>query len=948
MGLKDSRLRIVTLGAVCWLFLCVGGQVTHPAEVGALKAVRRSLNDPINALASWNKGDPCKGNWRGVFCRNSTYTDGYLHVVELHLLNINLSGVLAPELGQLSELKILDFMWNQIGGSIPKEIGDVKTLTLLLLNGNKLSGPLPDELGYLPVLDRIQIDQNQISGPLPKSFANLNKTKHFHMNNNSISGQIPPELSRLPSLVHFLLDNNNLSGYIPPQIAELPNLRIFQVDNNNFSGSLFPSTFAKTEKLLKLSLRNCGLQGNLPDFSEIPQLLYLDLSGNELEGPIPTNKLSSMITTIDLSSNKLNGSIPSNFSDLPSLQKLSLANNLLSGSVPSSLWSKAKLIGNQSLILDFENNRLTNITSIVNPPVNITVVLKGNPLCGNSNLQNLTQFCGVSVGGQPSGTATNMTTILCGPQSCPVADGYEFNAADPIPCSCAAPLRVGYRLKSPGIYDFVPYKVSFEEYITSGLGLKSYQLTIDSFLWEKGPRLRMYLKFFPYNSSMFNTTEIARIRSDFTGWRIPDNDIFGPYELLNFTLLKPYVDVFGTTSKSGTNRGALAGIVVGTFLGAFILCSVISVIIIRRRYMGSGARRRRFSRIKVKIDGLKSFAFSEMAQATRNFDNSSQVGIGGYGKVYKGILEDGTLVAIKRAEVGSLQGSREFFTEIEILSRLHHRNLVSLVGFCDEGDEQMLVYEFMPNGTLRDHLSGKWDDPLSFSMRLNIALGSAKGILYLHAEADPPIFHRDVKATNILLDSNFIAKVADFGLSRLAPVPDNSGTTPSYVSTIVKGTPGYLDPEYFLTHKLTDKSDVYSLGVVFLELLTGLLPISQGKNLVREVHIAYQSGMVFSTIDRRMGSYPPECVEMFMVLALRCCEDETNSRPSMAEVVRELENISAIFQQKNVALSSSEKSTPARSTPAPSSLNHSTVFDISSDVSGSDLRSGVIPTVGPR
>jgi serine/threonine protein kinase len=156
---------------------------------------------------------------------------------------------------------------------------------------------------------------------------------------------------------------------------------------------------------------------------------------------------------------------------------------------------------------------------------------------------------------------------------------------------------------------------------------------------------------------------------------------------------------------------------------------------------------------------------------------------------------------------------------------------------------QMLVYEYMPNGTLRDNLSAKAKEGLSFAMRLRIALGSSRGILYLHTEADPPIFHRDIKASNILLDSKFVAKVADFGLSRLAPLPETEGSAPGYVSTVVKGTPGYLDPEYFLTHKLTDKSDVYSLGVVFLELLTGMQPISHGKNLVREVN--YQSS-VFS------------------------------------------------------------------------------------------------------
>nr|XP_011466400.1 PREDICTED: probable LRR receptor-like serine/threonine-protein kinase At1g06840 [Fragaria vesca subsp. vesca] len=259
---------------------------------------------------------------------------------------------------------------------------------------------------------------------------------------------------------------------------------------------------------------------------------------------------------------------------------------------------------------------------------------------------------------------------------------------------------------------------------------------------------------------------------------------------------------------------------------------------------------------------------------------------------------------------------------------------------------QVLVYEFMPNGTLRDWLSDKIKGSLDFSMRLRIALGSAKGILYLHTEANPPIFHRDIKATNILLDSNYTAKVADFGLSRLAPVQDDEGTGPGYVSTVVRGTPGYLDPEYFLTSQLTDKSDVYSLGIVFLELLTGVLPISHGKNIVREVNMAHQSGLMFSIIDTRMGSYPSECVERFVALALRCCQDKQDDRPSMLDVVRELENIIKIMPGADTIFSSSGSSYNEKS--PTSSTFTGDPYMCSSSVQGSDLNSGVVPTILPR
>ncbi|GLT74350.1 hypothetical protein SLA2020_461540, partial [Shorea laevis] len=807
-----------------------------------------------------------------------------------------------------------DFMWNKISGSIPKEIGNIKTLELLLLNGNQMTGSLPDELGYLSNLDRIQIDENNISGPIPISFANLNKTKHFHMNNNSISGQIPPELSKLPHLKHLLLDNNNLSGYLPQELAQMPNLAILQLDNNNFDGATVPVSFGNIPNLLKLSLRNYSLQGSIPDLSRIPNLgicKFMDLSSNQLNGSIPTNKLSENITTINLSNNNLTGSILANFSGLPLLQKLLLANNSLNGSISSSLWqNKAPNAIESTLTLDLENNLLVNISGSSDLPPNVTLRLKGNVVCLNGSL---VQFCGSETKNEIRiSTTTNSPTTNCKPQSCP----FEYSLASLLDCFCAEPLLIGYRMKTPGISDFIPYKKKFEEFLARSLHLSIYQLYIYSIAWQ-GPRLGMYLKLYPIyddnttnNPYLFNKSEVQRIRSLFTGWGFTNSDIFGPCELINFTLPDVYKDEFNHSLSAGVSKGALAGIILGTFVVAVTLSVVISLIIFRRRLRDYHvvSKRLRASRALLKIDGVKSFTYVELALATNNFDISAQIGQGGYGKVYRGTLANGRIVAIKRAHERSLQGEKEFLTEIQLLSRLHHRNLVSLVGYCDEEGEQMLVYEFMSNSTLRDHLLGKIKEPLNFAKRLRIALGSSKGILYLHTEADPPIFHQDIKASNILLDSKFVAKVADFGRSRLAPMPDTEGAAPAYVSTV-----GYLDPECFLTHKLTDKSDVYSLGVVFLELLTRMQPISHGKNLV---NIAYRSGIILSVIDRRMGSYPSECVAKFYFDPLSAKSMEGDSEKT--------------------------SSTPALSS---SIVNNSYM---SSDVSGSGLVSEEIPTITPR
>uniref|UniRef100_A0A0D3G914 non-specific serine/threonine protein kinase n=1 Tax=Oryza barthii TaxID=65489 RepID=A0A0D3G914_9ORYZ len=822
----------VTLVVLLPFLEAADGKSTDPSEVSALMAIKGSLVDPMNNLKNWNRGDPCTKNWTGVFCHD--LGDTYLHVTELQLFRRNLSGNLVPEVSLLSQLKILDFMWNNLTGNIPKEIGNITTLKLILLNGNQLSGLLPDEIGNLQSLTRLQVDQNHLSGAIPKSFANLRSVKHL------------------------LVDNNNLSGPLPPELAVAKSLKILQADNNNFSGSSIPTLYYNMSGLFKL------LQGAIPDLSAIPQLDYLDLSWNQLTGSIPTNKLASNITTIDLSHNMLNGTIPSNFSGLPYLQ-----------------------------LLDFQNNSLNMLPAEISPPPpNVTVVLYGNPICENSSETLIINLCRLQSINLEKSKQETSTAMVCG--ACPTEKNYEYNPSFSDQCFCAVPLGVGLRLKSPGVTDFHPYENAFKIDLTSLLQLFPYQLYIENYIWEVGPRLNMHLKLFPSNTSLFNMSEVVRLRHVLAGWEITLLDVFGPYELLNFTL-GSYEDEYPNLASSGLSKAALGGILASTIASAIALSAVVTALIMRRNSRTN--RISRLSRFSVKIDGVRCFTYEEMASATNNFDMSAQVGQGGYGIVYKGILADGTIVAIKRAHEDSLQGSTEFCTEIELLSRLHHRNLVALVGYCDEENEQMLVYEFMPNGTLRDHLSGKSKQPLGFGLRLHIALGASKGILYLHTDADPPIFHRDVKASNILLDSKYVAKVADFGLSRLAPVPDVEGALPAHVSTVVKGTPGYLDPEYFLTHKLTDKSDVYSLGVVFLELLTGMKPIEHGKNIVREVKKAYRSGNISEIMDTRMGLCSPECVDSFLQLAMKCSRDETDARPSMTEIVRELELILKIMPE---------------------------------------------------
>ncbi|KAL7174969.1 hypothetical protein ACSBR2_028718 [Camellia fascicularis] len=222
----------------------------------------------------------------------------------------------------------------------------------------------------------------------------------------------------------------------------------------------------------------------------------------------------------------------------------------------------------------------------------------------------------------------------------------------------------------------------------------------------------------------------------------------------------------------------------------------------------------------------RSFMFRELAVATKNFRDANLIGEGGFGCVYKGRLDSGQLVAVKQLNLDGLQGNQEFIVEVLMLSLLHHRNLVTLIGYCTDGEQRLLVYEYMAMGSLEDHLFDTEPDkePLSWSTRMKIAVGAARGLEYLHCKASPPVIYRDLKSANILLDENFNPKLSDFGLAKLGPVGDNT-----HVSTRVMGTYGYCAPEYAMSGKLTLKSDIYSFGVVLLELITGRKAIDFSK-----------------------------------------------------------------------------------------------------------------------
>lgn len=308
----------------------------------------------------------------------------------------------------------------------------------------------------------------------------------------------------------------------------------------------------------------------------------------------------------------------------------------------------------------------------------------------------------------------------------------------------------------------------------------------------------------------------------------------------------------------------------------------------------------------------QTFTFRELAAATKNFRPECLLGEGGFGRVYKGRLEStGQVVAVKQLDRNGLQGNREFLVEVLMLSLLHHPNLVNLIGYCADGDQRLLVYEFMPLGSLEDHLHDfpPNKEPLDWNTRMKIAAGAAKGLEYLHDKANPPVIYRDLKSSNILLDEAYHPKLSDFGLAKLGPVGDKT-----HVSTRVMGTYGYCAPEYAMTGQLTLKSDVYSFGVVFLELITGRKAIDNTRthgehNLVAWARPLFKDRRKFPKMADPLlqGHYPMRGLYQALAVAAMCLQEQAATRPLIGDVVTALTYLASQAYDPNAPVSQSSR-----------------------------------------
>nr|QNJ34485.1 CARD1-like protein 3 [Striga asiatica] len=897
---------------LCLLFALL--QVLHTSaltnndDFAGLQALK---NIWTNFPPNWSGADPCGEGWDGITCVNN-------RVVSITLASINLSGQLSSDIAKLTELLTLDLSYNKgMTGPLPAAIGDVTKLSSLILVGCGFSGLIPPSIGSLQRLRYLSLNSNNFIGGIPPSIGNLSNlywldladnkltgsipisngtspgldmlvnARHFHFGKNQLSGRIPPQLfSSNLKLIHLLLENNQLSGSIPLTLGLVQTLEVVRLDRNSLSGPV-PENLNNLTSVQELFLGNNRLTGLVPDLTGMNTLNYVDMSNNTFDTTDIPPWFSSLqsLTSLIMENTQIQGPLPVSLFSLPQLQMVALKNNQVNETL-----NIGSSYSDQLQLIDLQNNSIDAFTQ--RPGYNIQIILLGNPICNEGGeTQN---FCQI-----PRQQNTSYSTL---PENCTPVLCSSDKISSPT-CQCMHPYNGMLFFRAPAFSDYgnTSRFISLQQKLMSTFqsnGLPVDSVSLSSPMRDLDNYLVLNLQVFPSGLDYFNRTGISRVGFILSNQTFKPPPEFGPFFFLASSY--QYFAGQGERSRKSSSIGVILGATVGGVV-LFLLLVIAGVYAFRQKRRAESAAKKsdpfaawdpNTNSVGVpQLKGAKCFLFEELKQSTNNFSEANDIGEGGYGKVYRGILSNGKLVAIKRAQQGSMQGRLEFKTEIELLSRVHHKNLVSLVGFCFEQDEQMLVYEYIANGTLRDSLSGRTGIRLEWMRRLKIALGAARGLQYLHDLADPPIIHRDIKSNNILLDDRLNAKVADFGLSK--PMGDSGR---DHITTQVKGTMGYMDPEYYMTQQLTEKSDVYSFGVVLLELLTSKTPIEKGKYIVREVKQLMDTSKELYNLQSLLdpvvaASLSPASVEKLADLALACVQELGVHRPTMSEVVKEIENI---------------------------------------------------------
>ncbi|OWM66140.1 hypothetical protein CDL15_Pgr013357 [Punica granatum] len=762
-----------------------------------------------------------------------------------------LSGAIPPEIGNLTKLKELYVgYYNSYEGGLPLQIGNLSELVRLDAASCGLSGEIPVEIGKLQKLDTLFLQVNSLSGPLTRELGQLSSLKSMDLSNNMLSGEIPESFSQLKNLTLLNLFRNKLHGSIPDFMGDLPQLEVLQLWENNFTGSI-PVGLGKNGKLQLLDLSSNKLTGTLPpDLCNGNNLQTLITLGNFLFGPIPESLgRCQSLSRIRMGENFLNGSIPQGLFGLPKLTQVELQDNMLAGEFPVT-----DLVAVNLGQISLSNNQLSGSLppSIGNFSGVQKLLLDGNRFSGQippqiGKLQQLSKmdFSHNKFSGQiaPEISQCKLLTFV---------DLSRNNLSGEIPNEITSMRILNYlNLSKNHLVGSIPASISSMQSLTS---VDFSYNNLSGLVPGTGQ-----FSYFNYTSFLGNPA------------------LCGPY-------LGPCKDGVANGTRQPHVKGPLSASLKLLLVIGLLICSIAFAVaaIIKARSLKKASESRAW---KLTAFQRLDFTCDDVLDCLKE-DNI--IGKGGAGIVYKGGMPNCDQVAVKRLPAMSRGSSHDhgFNAEIQTLGRIRHRHIVRLLGFCSNHETNLLVYEYMPNGSLGEVLHGKKGGHLLWETRYKIAVEAAKGLCYLHHDCSPLIVHRDVKSNNILLDSNFEAHVADFGLAKFL---QDSGT--SECMSAIAGSYGYIAPEYAYTLKVDEKSDVYSFGVVLLELVSGRKPVGEfgdGVDIVQWVRKMTDSRKeeVEKVLDPRLPSVPlHEAMHVFYV-AMLCVEEQAVERPTMREVVQ--------------------------------------------------------------
>ncbi|KAJ0450368.1 putative protein kinase RLK-Pelle-LRR-Xb-1 family [Helianthus annuus] len=850
-------------------------------------------------------------------------SDGCGELVQFNVSGNNITGTVPVGLESCKLLEMVDFSRNNFSGELPMDVFlNLSSLKTVNLGFNNFVGELPDLLSEMMNLEMFDVSSNRISGRIPAGIcqgSGISRLQVLYLQNNRLTGSIPASVSNCSQLVSLDLSFNLLTGKIPESFRYLSKLQDLIIWMNLLTGEI-PEELMYVKTLENLILDFNYLTGSIPaSLSNCTNLNWISLSNNKLGGEIPAalGGLSNL-AILKLGNNSFSGRIPPELGDCKSLVWLDLNTNQLSGTIPPDLFKQsgyiaaAYLTGKPYLyikndgskqchgagnLLEFGGIRRVDLDRISSRhPCNFTRVYLGvtQP---NFNHNGSMIFLDLSYNKLEGGIPKELGSMYY----LNILNLGHNDLTGPIPDELSG-------LKNAAILDLSHNRLNGSIPTSlSGLSLGDADLSYNN------------LSGFIPESAPFDTFPPDRFMNNSGLCGIPlAKCMSGHNEKSN------------SHRKSNKREVSLAGsVAMGLLFSLFCIVGVVVILVELRKkrrkkaaaaleeytdrggnsYSGGG---RGITSTAWKLTSphealsislaafdkpLTKLTFADLLEATNGFDNNSLIGSGGFGDVYRAQLKDNTVVAIKKLIHVSGQGDREFTAEMETIGNVKkHRNLVSLLGYCKVGDERLLVYEYMKYGSLEDVLHDRKNTgiKLNWAARRNIAIGSARGLAYLHHNCNPHIIHRDMKSSNVLLDENLEARVSDFGMARHMSAMD----THLSVSTLA-GTPGYVPPEYYQSFRCTTRGDVYSYGVVLLELLTGKQPTDSpdfgDNNLVGWVR-QHPTTRITDVFDRELLKEDPTLVDelvQHLRVAFMCLDDRPWKRPTMVGVMAMFKEIQA-------------------------------------------------------